>query len=221
MDGWMDRPSRPRGPEDKADSHASLPARIFTGEPQPLLPNPGLESTAGLPVSRRSTNSGFGDITNGGRIKCMQVPYILSFFFKVWPVDGKKKFETLSYLPSLTAEDLLKQIEHLLYDVGFIYRGNHRSPGYYDGRYWTIWKLPMFGYSDNSQVIKELEEAKKAYPDAFIHIVGFDNVRHVQCISFIAYKPPERFNPHEGQARLVLKPLLQRDSALAPHQAES
>jgi ribulose-bisphosphate carboxylase small chain len=32
----------------------------------------------------------------------------------VWPVDGKKKFETLSYLPLLTAEDLLKQIEHLL-----------------------------------------------------------------------------------------------------------
>jgi ribulose-bisphosphate carboxylase small chain len=44
----------------------------------------------------------------------------------------------------------------------------------------------MFGCSDNSQVIKELEEAKKAYPNAFIHIVGFDNVRHVQCISFIA-----------------------------------
>ncbi|KAF2907485.1 hypothetical protein DAI22_12g100701 [Oryza sativa Japonica Group] len=141
-----------------------------------VAPFQGLKSTAGLPVSRRSTNSGFGDITNGGRIKCMQV----------WPVDGKKKFETLSYLPLLTAEDLLKQIEHLLYDVGFIYCGNHRSPGYYDGRYWTIWKLPMFGCSDNSQVIKELEEAKKAYPDAFIHIVGFDNVRHVQCISFIA-----------------------------------
>ncbi|KAI4313924.1 hypothetical protein L6164_026866 [Bauhinia variegata] len=39
-------------------------------------------------------------------------------------------------------------------------------------------------------VLKELEEAKKEYPNAFIRIIGFDNVRQVQCISFIAYKPP-------------------------------
>ncbi|NBH68717.1 ribulose bisphosphate carboxylase small subunit, partial [Bacteroides sartorii] len=39
-------------------------------------------------------------------------------------------------------------------------------------------------------VIKELEEAKAEYPNAWIRIIGFDNVRQVQCISFIAYKPP-------------------------------
>lgn len=70
-----------------------------------------------------------------------------------------------------------------------MYRENHRSPGYYDGRYWTMWKLPMFGCTDSSQVLKELEEAKKANPNSFIRIIGFDNVRQVQCISFIAYKP--------------------------------
>ena len=155
-----------------------------------VAPFPGLKSTAGLPVSRRSTNSGFGNVSNGGRIKCMQV----------WPIEGIKKFETLSYLPPLTVEDLLKQIEYLLRSkwvpclefskVGFVYRENHRSPGYYDGRYWTMWKLPMFGCTDVTQVLKELEEAKKAYPDAFVRIIGFDNVRQVQLISFIAYKPP-------------------------------
>ena len=73
---------------------------------------------------------------------------------------------------------------------GFVYRENHRSPGYYDGHYWTMWKLPMFGCTDSSQVLKELEEAKKAYPNSFSRILGFDNKRQVQCISFIAYKPP-------------------------------
>ncbi|KAF9588582.1 hypothetical protein IFM89_013434 [Coptis chinensis] len=63
------------------------------------------------------------------------------------------------------------------------------TPGYYDGRYWTMWKLPMFGCTDASQVLAELEEAKKAYPNAFVRIIGFDNKRQVQCISFIAYKP--------------------------------
>uniref|UniRef100_A0A0E0MLJ0 Ribulose bisphosphate carboxylase small subunit, chloroplastic n=1 Tax=Oryza punctata TaxID=4537 RepID=A0A0E0MLJ0_ORYPU len=154
-----------------------------------VAPFQGLKSTADLPVSRRSTNSGFGDVTNGGRIKCMQV----------WPVDGKKKFETLSYLLPLTTEDLLKQIEYLLRfewvprlefsDVGFIYCENHRSPGYYDGSYWTMWKLPMFGCSDATQVLKELEEAKSEYPHSFFRITGFDNIKQVQCISFITYKP--------------------------------
>ncbi|KAK2998799.1 hypothetical protein RJ639_024505 [Escallonia herrerae] len=72
---------------------------------------------------------------------------------------------------------------------GFVYRENNNSPGYYDGRYWTMWKLPMFGCTDSSQVVKELEECKKEYPQAFIRIIGFDNVRQVQCVSFIAHKP--------------------------------
>nr|ABG21958.1 Ribulose bisphosphate carboxylase small chain C, chloroplast precursor, putative, expressed [Oryza sativa Japonica Group] len=69
-----------------------------------VAPFQGLKSTAGMPVARRSGNSSFGNVSNGGRIRCMQV----------WPIEGIKKFETLSYLPPLTVEDLLKQIEYLL-----------------------------------------------------------------------------------------------------------
>ncbi|XP_012855964.1 PREDICTED: ribulose bisphosphate carboxylase small chain, chloroplastic-like [Erythranthe guttata] len=76
------------------------------------------------------------------------------------------------------------ELEH-----GFVYREYNSSPGYYDGRYWTMWKLPMFGCTDSAQVLRELDEAKKTYPSAFIRIIGFDNVRQVQSISFIAYKP--------------------------------
>ncbi|KAG2384352.1 Ribulose bisphosphate carboxylase small chain 1 [Vigna angularis] len=72
----------------------------------------------------------------------------------------------------------------------FPHRANNRSPGYYDGRYWTMWKLPMYGCTDSSQVLKEVQEASTAHPDGFVRIIGFDNVRQVQCISFIAYKPP-------------------------------
>ncbi|MFY0353895.1 ribulose bisphosphate carboxylase small subunit [Bacillus sp. YIM B13601] len=48
----------------------------------------------------------------------------------------------------------------------------------------------MFGCTDSTQVLKEVEECKKEYPNAYIRIIGFDNVRQVQCISFIAFKPP-------------------------------
>ncbi|RCV18576.1 hypothetical protein SEVIR_3G319300v4 [Setaria viridis] len=155
-----------------------------------VAPFQGLKSTARLPVSRRSSSSGFGNVSNGGRIRCMQV----------WPAEGNKKFETLSYLPPLSTDEVLKQIDYLIRKnwipclefskIGFVYRENSTSPCYYDGRYWTMWKLPMFGCTEATQVYAEFEECKKAYPDCYIRIIGFDNIKQVQCVMFIAYKPP-------------------------------
>ena len=155
-----------------------------------VAPFNGLKSTAAFPVNRKANNDITSIASNGGRVQCMQV----------WPPTGLKKFETLSYLPDLTTEQLAKEIEYLLrskwvpclefeLEKGWVYREHHQSPGYYDGRYWTMWKLPMFGCTEASQVLMELEEAKKAYPNSFIRIIGFDNVRQVQCCSFIASKP--------------------------------
>ncbi|XP_054786916.1 ribulose bisphosphate carboxylase small subunit, chloroplastic-like [Prosopis cineraria] len=151
----------------------------------------GLKSGAGLPVSKKTNTDITSIASNGGRVSCMLV----------WPTVGKKKFETLSYLPPLSKESLLKEVEYLLrmgwvpcleFTLGnaFVYRENHKSPGYYDGRYWTMWKLPMFGCTDAIQVVKELDEAVKTNPTSHVRIIGFDNVRQVQCISFIAYRPP-------------------------------
>ncbi|XP_078431506.1 ribulose bisphosphate carboxylase small subunit, chloroplastic 5-like [Wolffia australiana] len=154
-------------------------------------PFTGLRSSVAFPATRKANNG--ADLStlpsNGGKARCMQV----------WPPEGLKKFETLSYLPPLSTEALAKEVEYLLRNgwipciefskEGFVYREYHASPGYYDGRYWTMWKLPMFGCTDASQVIAEVEEAKKAYPNYFVRIIGFDNKRQVQCVSFIAYKP--------------------------------
>ncbi|XP_073143814.1 ribulose bisphosphate carboxylase small subunit, chloroplastic-like isoform X2 [Henckelia pumila] len=69
-----------------------------------VAPFTGLKSTVAFPGTRKSS-----DITtvanNGGRtVSCI----------KVWPTEGLRKFETLSYLPTLTEEQLLKQVEYLL-----------------------------------------------------------------------------------------------------------
>ncbi|CAI9110683.1 OLC1v1010750C1 [Oldenlandia corymbosa var. corymbosa] len=169
---------------------ASMTAAVATMAGASMAaPFNGLKSAAAFPITKKSV-----DITsiasNGGRVSCM----------KVWPPVGKKKYETLSYLPDLTEEQLLKEVEYLLrsgwvpciefeLDDGFVRRENNRSPGYYDGRYWTMWKLPMFGCTDASQVLKEIGELKKEYPRCWGRIIGFDNVRQVQCISFIVVKP--------------------------------
>ncbi|KAK3442748.1 hypothetical protein EUGRSUZ_B03013 [Eucalyptus grandis] len=173
-------------------SMLSSPAvRATPAQATMVAPFTGLKSASAFPVTRKSSEDITSLSSNGGRVQCMQV----------WPPIGKKKFETLSYLPPLSPESLAKEVDYLLrsgwvpclefeLEHGFVYREHHSSPGYYDGRYWTMWKLPMFGCTDSAQVLKELEEAKKAYPTAFIRIIGFDNKRQVQCISFIAYKPP-------------------------------
>ncbi|WP_168409128.1 ribulose-1,5-bisphosphate carboxylase small subunit, partial [Acinetobacter indicus] len=154
-----------------------------------VAPFVGLKSSSAFPVTQKPATGLSTLPSNGGRVQCM----------KVWPIVGKKKFETLSYLPTLSVEQLLKQIEYLIRNGwvpclefsldGFVSRKYHQSPGYYDGRYWTMWKLPMFGCTDAAQVVKEIGECKKEYPAAFIRVIGFDSFRQVQCVSFIAEKP--------------------------------
>ncbi|KAG9448951.1 hypothetical protein H6P81_008916 [Aristolochia fimbriata] len=155
-----------------------------------VAPFTGLKSIANFPTARKTNNDLSTLPSNGGRVQCMQV----------WPPEGLKKFETLSYLPPLTDDQLFKQVEYLLREgwipqiefckIGFVYREHARSPGYYDGRYWTMWKLPMFGCNDPAYVLKELKECIKEYPDYFARIISYDNVRQVQCHMFIAYRPP-------------------------------
>ncbi|KAL0343349.1 UNVERIFIED_CONTAM: Ribulose bisphosphate carboxylase small chain, chloroplastic [Sesamum radiatum] len=171
-------------------STAAVASRASPAQASMVAPFTGLKSASAFPGAKKS-NDVTSLASNGGRVQCIQV----------WPTQNKKKFETLSYLPDLTTEQLAKEIDYLIrsnwipciefeLEHGFVYREHHRSPGYYDGRYWTMWKLPMYGCTDSSQVLVELNEAIKAHPDGFIRIIGFDNVRQVQCISFIAYKPP-------------------------------
>ena len=43
-------------------------------------------------------------------------------------------------------------------------------------RYWTMYKLPMFGCTDPSQVLTEINNCTKSFPDAYIRLVAFDQV---------------------------------------------
>ena len=56
---------------------------------------------------------------------------------------------------------------------------------YNDNRYWTMWKLPMFGCTDGDQVLREVNNCRRAFPDAYIRLVGFDATRQVQVAGFL------------------------------------
>ncbi|KAL1813929.1 hypothetical protein ACET3Z_023994 [Daucus carota] len=162
------------------ENHSPVAGSTYVG----LKPNP-----AKLFVMKDSVTWKKKTVSNGSKTHCM----------KVWnPIDNKK-FETLSYLPPLTDESIAREIDYMMkkgwvpcleFDaLGYVYRENSRIPNYYDGRYWTLWKLPMFGCTDASQVLHEIAECKKAYPTAFIRCLAFDNIRQAQCMSFVIQKP--------------------------------
>ncbi|XP_010526347.1 PREDICTED: ribulose bisphosphate carboxylase small chain clone 512-like isoform X1 [Tarenaya hassleriana] len=127
--------------------------------------------------------------SNGSKTLCM----------KTWNPMKNRRYETLSYLEPLSDDSIAKQIDYMLKkgwipalefdEEGRIERENSRRPGYYDGRYWTLWKLPMFGCSDSGQVMREIEECRGAYPNAYIRCMAFDSSKQTQCISFLIHKP--------------------------------
>ncbi len=51
------------------------------------------------------------------------------------------------------------------------------AQGYYDNRYWTMWKLPMFGCTDPSSVLTEISRCTKAFPQAYIRLVSRSPLR--------------------------------------------
>merc|ERR1711966_150668 len=75
------------------------------------------------------------------------------------------------------------------------------NAGYYDNRYWVMWKLPMYGCTNPDEVLTEVNACKAAFPECFIRVAGFDNIKQVQCSSFLAHRPSSdrSFAPVNGR----------------------
>merc|ERR1711990_250657 len=109
----------------------------------------------------------------------------------------EKKYECLSYLPTLSDADISKQVDYLVGNgwspcIEFASQEEadtnqlfFAGPALYENRYWTMWKLPMFGCQSGDEVLKEIEECQKEYPGYRVRVVGFDRVRQVQMAGFI------------------------------------
>jgi ribulose-bisphosphate carboxylase small chain len=100
----------------------------------------------------------------------------------------EKRYETLSYLPPMTDQQVAKQVQYLL-DQGFIpgieFEENPNPKTYF----WTMWKLPMFGANSAQEVLSEIRECKTEYSNSYIRVIGFDNIKQCQTVSFIVHKP--------------------------------
>ena len=98
-----------------------------------------------------------------------------------------RRFGTFSYLPPLTREQMLKQVEYAL-ARDWTCSVEHVEPERSMDTYWYMWKLPFFGERDLNNVVAELEACRRAYPDHHIRLLGYDNYTQSQGSSFVVYE---------------------------------
>ena len=105
----------------------------------------------------------------------------------------ERRYETLSYLPPLTDQQIAKQIQYML-DQGYIPGVEFEENPKPETHFWTMWKLPMFGGASIQEVLNEVRECRSEYSNAYIRVIGFDNIKQCQTVSFIVHKPtPSRY----------------------------
>lgn len=100
------------------------------------------------------------------------------------------KLETFSYLPPMTREQVLKQIQDML-GRGLIPAIEYTDKPGPDQVYWTLWKLPLFGAKGAEEVLAEIEACKAANPGCYVKLNGYDSNRQGQVVSFVVYRPDE------------------------------
>jgi ribulose-bisphosphate carboxylase small chain len=100
----------------------------------------------------------------------------------------QRRYETLSYLPPLSDQQIAKQIQYIL-DQGYIPAIEFNEKSEPTEFYWTLWKLPLFGARNIEEVLSEVRSCRSEYSNCFIRVVGFDNIKQCQILSFIVHKP--------------------------------
>merc|ERR1712063_146646 len=90
-----------------------------------------------------------------------------------WHPIGNTMYETFSFLPPLSDMEIAKQVDYISAnnwtpcleiapaetsstDDVFASRITCTTACYYDNRYWSLWKLPMFGCSNADEVLRDL-----------------------------------------------------------------
>jgi ribulose-bisphosphate carboxylase small chain len=111
-----------------------------------------------------------------------------------------------SFLPDLTDEQVTKQIQYMI-DKSWAVSIEFTDDPHPRNAYWEMWGLPLFDIKDPAAVLFEVNMARKAKPNFYIKLVGFDNTRGVESavISFIvqrpAYEPGFKLTRQETQGR--------------------
>lgn len=97
---------------------------------------------------------------------------------------GSRKFETFSYLPTLSKEQIRAQVAYIV-ARGWNPAIEHSEPQHAAGAYWYMWKLPLFGETDVDRILSEADACHKAHPGDHVRLIGYDNARQTQGVAMV------------------------------------
>jgi ribulose-bisphosphate carboxylase small chain len=98
------------------------------------------------------------------------------------------KYETFSYLPVMTADQVRRQIAYCI-SQGWNPSVEHTEKGTAaTSNYWYMWKLPMFGETDVDTILAEADACHKAHPDNHVRLVGYDNYAQSKGAEMVVYR---------------------------------
>ncbi len=100
---------------------------------------------------------------------------------------ASRKFETFSYLPAMSAEQIRQQVEYIV-KKGWNPAVEHTEPENAFGSYWYMWKLPMFGETDVDIILAEVDACHAAHPANHVRLVGFDNFSQSKGTEMVIYR---------------------------------
>lgn len=106
---------------------------------------------------------------------------------EVQDYKSSPKFETFSYLPPMTPEQVRRQIAYLI-SQGWNPGVEHTEPANAFQNYWYMWKLPFFGEQSVDAVLAEIETCRREHPGNYVRLVGYDNYAQSQGIAFVVYR---------------------------------
>lgn len=100
---------------------------------------------------------------------------------------NSRKFETFSYLPEMSSEQIRKQVEYIV-SKGWNPAIEHTEPENAFDHYWYMWKLPLFGETDVDRVLNEAETCHKAHPNNHVRLVGYDNYAQSKGAEMVVFR---------------------------------
>ena len=113
-----------------------------------------------------------------------------------------------SFLPDLSDEQIKKQIDYAI-SKGFAISIEFTDDPHPRNSYWEMWGLPLFDVKDSAAAMYELAACRKARPNFYVKVSGFDNTLGVEscAMSFIAQRPANepgfRMERQESAGRFI------------------
>jgi len=100
---------------------------------------------------------------------------------------SSRKFETFSYLPEMSKEQIRKQVEYIV-SKGWNPAIEHTEPENAFSHFWYMWKLPLFGETNVDTILAEAETCHKAHPKNHVRLVGYDNYAQSKGTEMVVFR---------------------------------